>query len=260
MARKRMGSNLFPLAAVVLGVLFLKNTFWFIFLLFAACGFIGWIKYKFTKKATKIDFIELNGNLKFAWVPLSIVTLFLVLPVLTWENVFLDMMFTFSKVSITLFGGGYVIIPMLQDIVAQKQWLSTGEFWDAIAISQLCPGPILISSAIVGFKNAGLIGGAVTTLAIFAPAAILIVGIFHSFRNVLKHNSAHFISEGLSMAIIALIFYSAWTTGLTLAWDWVTLGLLVLAFFLQSFTKVNSGLLIILGGIAKVTIFYILTL
>lgn len=254
MVQKKYRSNLFLLAIAGFILLLFFNSFWHIFFLIITCAIAGWLKYKMTQSKTSTINIQYPNAI---WKPLAFLSFFLLLINLSWQNIYLDIMFTFSKVSVTLVGGGYVIIPILQDIVAAKQWLSTAEFWDAIAIGQLCPGPVLISSAIVGFKNAGLLGGLLATLSIFAPAAILIIAVFHIFKNVLKHQAAKAVSDGLAMAIIGLIFYSFITIGATLDMNGLTVMLFLSATALLFFTKINSGVLIISGGLISVIIFLI---
>ena len=255
MAKKKIQSNLFPLVIVGFILLLFFHDFWHILILILICALVGWLKYKVGTKGVLRDNTQLLKS-SIGW-PLASITFFLMLFSLSWQNVYVDIMFTFSRVSLTLVGGGYVIIPILQDIVAQKQWLSATEFWDAIAIGQLCPGPVLISSAIVGFKNAGFLGGLLATISIFAPAAIVIITVFHAFKDVLKHQSSQAVSEGLAMAIIALIFYSGITIGATIDRNVVTVTLFLSAALLQLTTKINSGLLIVSGGIVNVIGFLI---
>ena len=66
---------------------------------------------------------------------------------------------TFGSMSLLLFGGGYVFIPLMQQVVVDGYgWVTRKEFLDGIALGQIMPGPILISSVFIGYKVAGLIG------------------------------------------------------------------------------------------------------
>ncbi len=63
---------------------------------------------------------------------------------------------TFSGMSLTQFGGGYVIIPAMQKIiVGGHHWLSAQAFADAVAMGQVTPGPIFVSATFIGYKLAG---------------------------------------------------------------------------------------------------------
>lgn len=116
---------------------------------------------------------------------------------------------TFSKVSLTLFGGGYVMIPVLHDLVVeQNQWLASSEFAQAIAFGQITPGPILVSATFVGYKVSGVLGALIATIGIFLPSALLIilVGVFYQSISGLTMIGKLF--KGISPAIIGFIVFS----------------------------------------------------
>ncbi|MTI37968.1 chromate efflux transporter, partial [Fulvivirga lutimaris] len=116
---------------------------------------------------------------KVDWVPLLLCILFaavLGIGVLMPENLNAKIFEVFSKISLTLFGGGYVMVPILQSIIVeQMNWLTNVQFVDAIAIGQVTPGPILISAAFVGYKVSGLLGALIATIGIFGPSSLLMI-------------------------------------------------------------------------------------
>lgn len=93
------------------------------------------------------------------------------------ENTSLAKLFmVFSGMSLTLFGGGYVFIPMIQEIVVNNYgWVTQTEFASAIALSQITPGPMLISAAFIGYAVKGILGSLVTTIGMFLPPAMLMM-------------------------------------------------------------------------------------
>lgn len=114
---------------------------------------------------------------------------------------------TFSSMSLSLFGGGYVFIPIIQEtIVDQMQWLSSSEFNTAIAISQITPGPILISATFIGYKLAGVTGAIMATIGIFLPSGLLIITCSNYLHQVSNSLLIKSIFKGLRPAIIGLIF------------------------------------------------------
>ena len=80
----------------------------------------------------------------------------LAVPFLTLDpGLMLKLFLVFASMSVMLFGGGYVFIPMIQEIVVNGHgWVTTQEFIDAIAMGQITPGPILVSAAFIGLKVA----------------------------------------------------------------------------------------------------------
>ena len=77
----------------------------------------------------------------------------------------------FVKVGAFIFGGGLVIIPLLESsVVDDFQWMTRREFLDGVALGELTPGPVVITAAFVGYKVAGALGALVATVAIFLPS------------------------------------------------------------------------------------------
>src|SRR5439155_15717383 len=109
---------------------------------------------------------------RLSWLPLSGLPGFVVvahsdrLPVLFW---------TFLKLGAVSFGSGYVLFAYLQaDFVEGLHWLSQRQLIDAIAISQVTPGPVFTTATFLGYLFAGLGGALLATLAIFLPGFVLV--------------------------------------------------------------------------------------
>jgi chromate transporter len=121
-------------------------------------------------------------------------------------------MLTFSSMSLSLFGGGYVAVPSMHKIIVDTlHWLTNKEFVDAIALGQVTPGPILVSATFIGYKLAGFFGALNATLSIFLPTAILMV---ICSRFLAKINNAPALKaafKGLRPAIIGMILSAAVT-------------------------------------------------
>lgn len=88
----------------------------------------------------------------------------------------LKLLFTFFKIGLFSFGGGYAMIPFMQrEIIEKHQWLSSSEFVDIIGISQMTPGPVSVNSAtFVGYKVSGIVGSIFSTLGITVISFILV--------------------------------------------------------------------------------------
>ena len=128
----------------------------------------------------------------------------------SYGNTLVKTIIAFSSISLSLFGGGYVMIPLMQSLfVNNLHWLSSREFIDAIAFSQATPGPILVSATFIGYKLAGIVGAIVATIAMFAPSAILMIIVSKLFRQTKDHRLIKHMMGGLRVVIIGLIIGSA---------------------------------------------------
>lgn len=99
--------------------------------------------------------------------------------------ILLDLFWTFVKIGITSFGGGYTMIALIErEIVEKKKWLNSEEMLNVFAIAETTPGPISInSSTYVGYHKAGILGACVATLGVILPSFVIIfvISFFISF-------------------------------------------------------------------------------
>jgi chromate transporter len=173
-----------------------------------------------------------------------------------WYKLNRTIFFTFSGMSLTLFGGGYVIIPAMQQVIVDGfHWMTTKEFADAIAMGQITPGPVILTATFVGYKVAGFLGACTATLAIFLPPGLLML-ILSGFLNRIR--SSHFINalfSGMRPAIIGMIFSAAVTVGkgAEMVWPSALIFLTVLILLLKY--KVNVLYMIPTAGIAGMLLF-----
>ena len=114
---------------------------------------------------------------------------------------------TFMKIGIVTFGGGYAMIPIIeQEVVTKHQWMTRDEFVDAIAVTQTCPGALAINmSSLIGYKLAKVSGAIVCTLGASLPSFLIILAIamfFHQFEN---NKVVAAIFAGIRPAVVAQI-------------------------------------------------------
>lgn len=120
--------------------------------------------------------------------------------------------FTFFKIGLFSFGGGYAILTMIQQEVVYKQaWLSSTEFVELIAISQVTPGPISINSATyVGYKVTGTVFGSfISSLGMISPSIIIIILFAIFFRKFKDSKLVKYLMEYLKYAVIGFILAAA---------------------------------------------------
>ena len=90
-----------------------------------------------------------------------------------------ELFFTFMKIGIFTFGGGYAMLPVMEDAcVVKKQWISHEEMMDITVIAEATPGPIAINCAtFVGYRQAGILGAAAATVGVILPSFCIIFAV-----------------------------------------------------------------------------------
>ena len=126
--------------------------------------------------------------------------------------IYLQLFYTFFKIGLFGFGGGYAMLSMIQgEVVTRYNWVSSQEFTDIVAISQMTPGPIGIYAATyVGFTSTGSIWGSViATFAVVLPSFILMLTISKFFLKYQKHPAVESVFSGLRPAVVGLLASAA---------------------------------------------------
>lgn len=181
-------------------------------LIIGLCAGLGYVFF-YDKNTTKKE----NENIKFPLnkiiVPAALLSVIFVLwfiPLPFEKNSLLMLALTFASMSLILFGGGYVFIPIIGSIVVlQYGWVTQQEFTDGIAMGQITPGPILISATFIGYKVAGLSGALVSTIAIFGPPAILMITATKVLDFIKQSPLTQAAIHGVHCGVIGLILVAA---------------------------------------------------
>lgn len=183
--------------------------------------------------------------------------------------IFLELFYTFLKIGLFSFGGGYGMLSVIQgEVVTRHAWLSASEFTDIVAISQMTPGPIGINSATyVGYTavlNSGapewlaVIGSLVASFAVMLPSIVLMLIVSRYLIKYSKNPSVEAVFKGLRPAVVGLVasaalilmteenFGSPSNTPLQF---WVSVTLFVSAFVAMKFFKVSPILILLLAAI-----------
>ncbi len=198
-----------------------------------------------------------EGSFKFNLVYSSVIGLFVINEGLFISGIYkffnsplLKITMVFSGISLSLFGGGYVMIPIMQSLfVNDLHWLTRQEFIDAIAFSQATPGPILVSATFIGYKLAGIIGAVIATAAMFAPSAILMIIVSTLFKKTKDHSLVKDMIAGVKVVVIGLIIAS----GVRILYQQpfsLGIALVAVAALILSFKYKVSPVYLIIGSIA----------
>lgn len=119
----------------------------------------------------------------------------------------MELFFTFVKIGLFTFGGGYAIISMIENnCVEKKAWIIHDEMMDVTVIAESTPGPIAINCAtFIGYKKAGFLGALVATLGIVVPSFIVIFLISMFLDNFLEITIVANAFKGIKVGVGLLI-------------------------------------------------------
>lgn len=167
--------------------------------------------------------------------------------------------FTFFKIGLFTFGGGYAMIALLEEeFIQRRKWLDKDEFLDMTAIAESTPGPVAINSATyLGYKLAKVPGAVTATVAVCLPSFLIIYAISLFFEQFTQLTVIASAFKGIQVCVIYLIFSagvrmlkaldkSPFATGVLAAVMLVMVGLSLAG------VSVSSILLILLSGAAGV--------
>lgn len=142
---------------------------------------------------------------------------------------YLQLFWTYTKVGLFGFGGGYAMLSLVQDEVVVKQgWITEQQFTDIVALSQVTPGPIGINSATyIGYTATGsILGAIVATLAVSLPSFILVMLISIAFSRFRQNRWVEAAFVGIRPASVGLIASAALLLSIHAegVWQWINHG------------------------------------
>ena len=175
--------------------------------------------------------------------------------------VYLQLFWAFFKIGLFGFGGGAAMIPLIQfELVEHYEWVTSAEFTNMVAISQMTPGPIGINCATyAGYLASGnVLGSALATFALVLPSFIIMMIVARMIQKMKDNPYMEAAMRGLRPAIVGLIAAAALllvneeTFGENCA-DWVSWLLFAVSFVATKWLKVHPILLIlIMAGVGAI--------
>jgi len=190
--------------------------------------------------------------------------------------IFVQLFITFFQIGLFGFGGGYGMLSLIQtEVVHHWGWMTTSEFTDIVAVSQMTPGPIGINSATycgyTAVHNAGMgntmavLGSATATFALVLPSLILMILISKMFLRYMKHPTVQNVFAGLRPAVVGLLAAATlllctkenFSTPADNPWQfWISVFLFAATFIGTKVFKINPIKLIVMAGFAGLLLLY----
>lgn len=185
--------------------------------------------------------------------------------------IFLDLFWTFFKIGLFTFGGGYAMLPLIQAAVEAHGWLSQEALVNFVAVSESTPGPFAVNiSTYVGFEMGGIPGAACATLGVALPSFLIILLVARFYERFRASRVVSGVMSGLKPAAIGLIGSAVLTMGRTVLFPQGISGsvftsrtfLITLAIFagmaVLAFRKVHPILLICISAVLGIAAGYLL--
>ena len=166
--------------------------------------------------------------------------------------VLLELFLTFAKIGVSTFGGGYAMLPILQDeIVAKRQWATDDELMDYYAIGQCTPGIIAVNTAtFIGYRKKGILGGVCATLGLVFPSIVIITVIALCLINFATLDVVRHAFNGIRASVCVLIFDSVVKLGKKSLVDYRCVIIFLVVLALSLFTPLSPVILVIIAGVA----------
>ncbi|WP_105994469.1 chromate efflux transporter [Staphylococcus simulans] len=184
--------------------------------------------------------------------------LLVVLPVLSaaTQNIWIRMFDSFYRSGSLVFGGGHVVLPLLEKEFVPQGLISSNDFITGYAASQAVPGPLFTFASYIGTSIGGIGGGLLATFAIFLPAFLLLFGVLPFWdrlkSNIYAEGFLKGISAGVVGILIAAFYQPIWTSTVKQPLDFTLASIL---FVLLTYFKLPSWSIVLIG-IAIGLLFY----
>lgn len=219
-------------------------------------GVAGWLILKRESVFPHADFpIKTNRIVSVFLLILCLLLLFL-LPVFAQisQNNLFYVFEGFYRAGALVFGGGHVVLPLLQSVVVPKL-LSNNLFLAGYGIAQAIPGPLFSFAAYLGAISTlapnGILGASICLVAIFLPSFLLIIGILPFWEKLRRYHAMKLAMQGINAAVVGLLlaalYNPVWTNAI---YNIVDFAIALVAFLLLQFWKWPSWLVVIVGALA----------
>lgn len=261
-----MGQKLAPdreratIAVIAAAITLAWQTVYSQVLILVAAGLVGlWLYRK--KPELEAPHLHITVSRTFAVICLSLfITLLFVLPLLRqWgELEWLSMFDSFYRSGSLVFGGGHVVLPLLEKEVVPTGWVSEQNFLAGYGAAQAVPGPLFTFAAYLGAMAGGIPGAIVATVAIFLPAFLLVVGALPFWNGLRNSSKVQGALVGINAAVVGLLlaalYNPLWTTAILKPMDFAVA---VILFTMLVFWKLPPWVIVLTGAVGGVLLGFI---
>jgi chromate transporter len=160
----------------------------------------------------------------------------------------------FAKAGALVFGSGLAIVPFLHGgTVVDMHWLTERQFLDAVAVSMITPGPVVITVAFIGYLVAGPLGAIAAAIGVFLPAYLMVVLVAGWFKRVAQNHALRAAVDGVTAAATGAIAGAVFVLGRRAIIDGPTLMLFLAALIVVlRLRKVPEPVLLLAAGVAGI--------
>lgn len=161
----------------------------------------------------------------------------------------LKLAWVFLKIGTFSFGGGLVIIPLVeQEVVTQYGWLTKTEFLDAVTLGQITPGPIVMSATFIGYRVYGIAGAIVSTVSVILPSFVMICLATKAITRFRENRILAGFLRGARIAVIGLIIQAAASLGHASVMDGKTVLIAGISILCACMYKINPVWILLGAG------------
>lgn len=159
----------------------------------------------------------------------------------------LQVFWTFFKIGAFTFGGGYAMIPLIQnEAVEKRHWVTDDDILEIVAIAESTPGPIAINSAtFVGYRAAGVLGSVCGTLGVVLPSFVIILALSFVLQEFQALRAVQYAFFGIRAGVLALLLKALWTMYKKSPKGWPAYVVMGLSFLLTAVFSINVIFVII---------------
>ncbi|WEK55990.1 MAG: chromate efflux transporter [Candidatus Cohnella colombiensis] len=214
-------------------------------------GLIGWWAYR-GKVEQQPSKLVVSIKPKFAGFCLVIFfSLLIFLPLLSnlFDLKWLSLFDQFYRSGSLVFGGGHVVLPLLEHEMLNAGWMSKESFLAGYGATQAVPGPLFTFAAYLGTVAMGVVGGIVAIIAIFLPAFLLVIGVLPFWNTLRQSPHIQGALKGINAAVVgillAALYDPLWTTAITTP---SAFGLAVLLFIVLVLLKWAPWIVVVLAA------------